>query len=42
MENKEIVDYKEIINRIKPELDKVINFLEGELAKIRMGRVNGH
>jgi ribosome recycling factor len=32
------MDYKEIIDKIKPELDKVINFLEGELAKIRTGR----
>jgi ribosome recycling factor len=31
-------NYKEIINKIKPELDKVINFLEKELAKIRTGR----
>ena len=30
--------YKEIIDKIKPELDKVINFLERELAKIRTGR----
>jgi ribosome recycling factor len=27
--------YQEIINRTKPELDRVIVFLEGELAKIR-------
>ncbi len=27
--------YKEIIDKIKPELDKVIGFLERELAKIR-------
>ena len=27
--------YKEIIDKIKPELDKVIDFLERELAKIR-------
>ncbi len=32
------MEYKEIINKIKPELDKVINFFEGELAKIRTGR----
>ena len=38
MIEKEIVNYKEIIDRIKPELDKVINFLERELAKIRTGR----
>lgn len=33
-------DYKEIINNIKPELDKVISFLERELAKIRTGRAS--
>jgi len=38
MIEKEIVNYKEIIDKIKPELDKVINFLERELAKIRTGR----
>jgi len=32
--------HKEIINKIKPELDKVIHFLEGELAKIRTGRAS--
>jgi ribosome recycling factor len=32
--------YKEIIDKIKPELDKVINFLERELAKIRTGRAS--
>ena len=31
--------HKEIIDKIRPELDKVINFLERELAKIRTGRV---
>ena len=31
-------NYKEIINKIKPELDKVINFLDRELAKIRTSR----
>jgi len=30
--------YKEIIDKIRPELDKVIDFLERELAKIRTGR----
>lgn len=30
--------YKEIINKIKPEFDKVISFLEKEMAKIRTGR----
>lgn len=32
--------YQEIINQIKPELDKVINFLEREVAKIRTGRAS--
>jgi ribosome recycling factor len=32
--------YKEIINRTKPELDKVVSFLDRELAKIRTGRAN--
>lgn len=32
------MDYKEVINKIKPELDKVVSFFEGELAKIRVGR----
>src|SRR4030043_717750 len=30
--------YKEIIQKIKPELEKTVSFLEGELAKIRTGR----
>jgi len=30
--------YKDLINKIKPELDKVINFLDRELQKIRAGR----
>jgi len=30
--------YREIIDKIKPELEKVINFLEREMAKIRTGR----
>ena len=30
--------HQEIINKIKPELDKAIRFLEGELAKIRTSR----
>jgi len=33
------MEYKEIIDKIRPELDKVINFLEGELAKIRTSQV---
>jgi len=32
--------YKEIIDNIKPEMDKVINFLERELQKIRTGQVS--
>jgi len=32
--------HKEIIDKIKPELDKVIHFLEGELAKIRTSRAS--
>lgn len=34
------MEYKEIIQNIKPELDKVIRFLEGELAKIRTSRAS--
>ena len=34
------MEYKEIIEKIKPELEKVIRFLEGELAKIRTGRAS--
>ena len=32
--------YKEIIERIKPEMDKAVAFLERELAKIRTGRAS--
>jgi ribosome recycling factor len=32
--------HKEIIDEIKPELDKAIEFLERELSKIRTGRVS--
>ncbi len=32
--------YQEIIDQIKPELDKVINFLEREVGKIRTSRAN--
>jgi len=32
------MDYKEIIDKIKPELDKVISFLERELTRIRTGQ----
>lgn len=31
-------DYKKIIDKIKPEFDKVINFFERETAKIRTSR----
>jgi ribosome recycling factor len=41
MQDKEIIiNYKDFINKIKPELDKVFSFLERELAKIRTGRAN--
>lgn len=30
--------HKEIVNKIKPELDKVVGFLESEMAKIRTSR----
>ena len=33
-------DYKEVINKIKPELEKVVSFLEKEVAGIRTGRAN--
>lgn len=32
------INYKELINNIKPELDKAIDFLDRELAKIRTNR----
>jgi len=32
--------YQEIIEKIKPELDKVVNFLEAELQKIKTGRIS--
>jgi len=32
--------YQEIIDKIKPELDKVVNFLEREVAKIRTSRAS--
>lgn len=38
--NQEITNFKEIINKIKPEMEKVINFLEREVAKIRTSRAN--
>lgn len=34
------MDYKEIVNKIKPEMDKAIVFLEKEAAKIRTGRAS--
>jgi len=37
---KEIINYKDIINKIKPELEKVITFLEKELSKIKSGRAS--
>lgn len=33
-------NHKEIIKRIRPELDKVIEFLSKEMAKIRTGRAS--
>lgn len=32
------MEYKEIIDKIRPELDKTISFFEGELQKIRTSR----
>jgi len=40
MIGKEIVNYKEIIEKIKPELDKVLSFFEKELAKFRSSRAS--
>lgn len=34
------MEYKEIINKVRPEMDKVVAFLDGELTKIRTGRAN--
>jgi len=34
------MDYKEIIDKIKPEMEKVVSFLERELVKIRTGRAS--
>ena len=34
------MEHKEIIDKIRPECDKVLAFLEGELAKIRTGRAS--
>lgn len=32
--------YKEIVNKIKPELDKVIEYYKNELSKLRTGRAS--
>ncbi len=37
---KYMIDYKDVIKRIRPELDKVMVFLEKELAKVRTGRAS--
>ncbi len=34
------MEYKEIINKIKPEMEKVLGFLEGEMNKIQAGRAS--
>ena len=34
------MDYKEIIKRIRPEMEKVVGFLEREITKIRTGRAS--
>ncbi len=34
------MDYKEITNKIKPELEKIISFLEAEAAKLHTGRAS--
>jgi len=34
------MEYQKIIDKVKPELEKVIAFLEGELSKIRIGRAS--
>jgi ribosome recycling factor len=34
------MDHKDIIEKIKPEMDKVISFLEAEMAKLRAGRAS--
>ena len=33
-------NYKQIVDKIKPELDKVVNFLDRELAQIRTSRAS--
>jgi ribosome recycling factor len=37
---KESVNYKDVVNKIKPEMEKVLGFLEKEMAKIRTSRAN--
>lgn len=39
-QEKEKINYKEVINKIRPELDKAISYLETELSKIRTSRAN--
>jgi ribosome recycling factor len=34
------MNYKEFIDKIKPEFDKTLKFLEGEIAKIRTSRAS--
>ena len=34
------ISYKQIVNKIKPELEKVIGFLSRELQKIRTERAS--
>ena len=35
-----MASYKELIDKVKPELEKSFKFLEGELAKIRTSRAS--
>jgi len=35
-----MINYKDLIQKIKPEFEKTIHFLEGELTKIRTGRAS--
>lgn len=39
-EEKEKIDYKKIIEKIKPEMEKTITILREELLKIKSGRAN--
>ena len=34
------MEYKSIIDDVKPEMEKAVGFLERELAKVRTGRAN--